>query len=521
MKRILISIVLSVASIAVAMECEVRNKLVEATRSNDYDEVVKLVKEGADVNAVMTHLPDGYDLEIKGVTPLICAANYGYTKIAEFLIENSADINPPKRVSRFQAGKCRNLFGSSPLHFACENGHSEMVELLIAHKADINAGNDVGHTPLHNAVANGHLEVVKLLLDAGAYTDPETVSMVTLSVVSQEMLKFSSTSYAYGSPLCSAINVGRIGIAEYLIDHGANVHVMAAGGGVLYGETLKKPRQYSQYVFNYPEVPTKHPLLLLAMFYGYSSLISKLKEAGASLQGIDSSLLLGLCSIGEFEDELDLITACRGASQHTSCGGTISICEAGEFNVCKDGTSLREKRVRLITSLLQSGVINLEALDTDFKEFSKNYDVTALIWAAFNGHKDVCKLLLEAGANNMVQNKYGRTALDCARIERNKLIVSLVKKWQTEATLKDAEDCKKFTMLCEKKNRYDDIIDLLHQKNVLPLKCQCINKVRDLLKDGTFNKEDMPHLDEFGFTWVVIPEKKESLEDNNNNKMKE
>ncbi len=83
-------------------------KLLEAVKSNEIEEVKKLIKEGADVNVV-----DKY-----GKTALHKASYWGYSKIVKMLIEKGADVN---MVDEYEI---------TALYWASFEGHSEIVKML-------------------------------------------------------------------------------------------------------------------------------------------------------------------------------------------------------------------------------------------------------------------------------------------------------------------------------------------------------------------------------------------------------
>jgi ankyrin repeat protein len=59
-------------------------------------------------------------------TPLIFAAQYGFTKVLSKLLDKGADVNASDR------------FGCHALAVACENGHVDIVRLLLQHAVEIN-----------------------------------------------------------------------------------------------------------------------------------------------------------------------------------------------------------------------------------------------------------------------------------------------------------------------------------------------------------------------------------------------
>jgi len=124
------------------------SKLGLAVTRGDLAEVKRLVIDcGANPNGQST---------VEGGTPLHTAADRGYLRIVEFLLEHGANPN------------MKNNYGSTPLHYAAMYGYPEVVELLLEHGANPNIQNRYGYTPLHFAIEGCFVDVVRVLLDHGA-----------------------------------------------------------------------------------------------------------------------------------------------------------------------------------------------------------------------------------------------------------------------------------------------------------------------------------------------------------------
>jgi ankyrin repeat protein len=193
---------------------------------NNYMELAEwLVDDHADVNA---H-------DSQGETALHRAVVYDRPpdyKMIRFLLRKGADVNATrqyqetplhqaaslglKEVARIlvkdgadvnaQAGR-----GETPLHMAsCPVGYPEIVELLLLHGANIEARQNNGATALHQAVLAGNIHVVELLLTKGASP--------------------AATNQGGKTPLHYAAVFGRAEIAGLLLAHNAVVNALDADG---------------------------------------------------------------------------------------------------------------------------------------------------------------------------------------------------------------------------------------------------------------------------------------------------
>ena len=93
--------------------------LFAAARLNSVVGATHLLAAGANVNAERTN-PD-----LAGLTPLHVAGNNGKYEVAQFFLENGAEVDAP------------DSKGSTPLHWCTLNGNSHIASLLLKHGADV------------------------------------------------------------------------------------------------------------------------------------------------------------------------------------------------------------------------------------------------------------------------------------------------------------------------------------------------------------------------------------------------
>lgn len=140
-------------------------------------EIVRmLIKAGADVNGG------------KWMTPLVLATRDARVDVIELLVESGANVNTTRYPPLHWAGKpeaaaalikaganvnVRDREGRTALHLT--TGHwvpkAEAVKILLAAGADVNARSKTGSTPLHKAVDHRNLDTLKLLIKAKADVD--------------------------------------------------------------------------------------------------------------------------------------------------------------------------------------------------------------------------------------------------------------------------------------------------------------------------------------------------------------
>jgi len=156
--------------------------LVEAAQKGDVDEVMALLNEGVDVNAVVRG--DG--------TALLVAARHGRTDLVRLLLDRGADANIGVEGD------------GNPLIMAASRGHRDIVTMLLDRGADVNAAVPGDGNALIMAGRHGQLDLVTLLLDRGAVID---------QVVPGDE-----------NALITASGAGYLDVVRLLVGRGANVN---------------------------------------------------------------------------------------------------------------------------------------------------------------------------------------------------------------------------------------------------------------------------------------------------------
>ncbi len=125
-----------------------------------------LIDHGAHVNAKESQ---------KDQTALMWAAGQSQAAMVKLLIAQGADVNAKSRVDEFvvqvssepRAGY-RSYGGLTPLHYATREGCVDCVKALKEGGANLNAPDPEGVTPLLTALWNAHFDTASYLIKAGA-----------------------------------------------------------------------------------------------------------------------------------------------------------------------------------------------------------------------------------------------------------------------------------------------------------------------------------------------------------------
>ena len=123
---------------------------------------------------------------------LQAASSAGQLLVVEYLLHNY-----PASLDSDQS------LGPRPISLAASKGHNEVVRTLLRYNVSVNIEDDTGRTPLHHAAKNGRCRVVRTLLHHHANIDAPDMEGNT--------------------PLHSAAMAGRARIIELLLHHAADL----------------------------------------------------------------------------------------------------------------------------------------------------------------------------------------------------------------------------------------------------------------------------------------------------------
>jgi ankyrin repeat protein len=222
---------------------QARPPLSEAAKADDREGVRRLLKQGANVNAL-----DG-----DGSTALHWAAYRDDLDVADQLLKAGAKVNiandlgatalwaaamnsSEEMVRRLlQAGADPNLAliaGETPLMVAARTGAAPVVAQLLAKGAKVNVSATRGQTALMWAVSQKHPAVVKLLIDAGADVHARSASWSQVMAVSPHGMLQYNKNVPHGSDtaLMFAARVGDFESAKLLVAAGAKPNDADAWG---------------------------------------------------------------------------------------------------------------------------------------------------------------------------------------------------------------------------------------------------------------------------------------------------
>ncbi|OHE93130.1 hypothetical protein CORC01_11542 [Colletotrichum orchidophilum] len=161
-----------------------------------------------EINSPDIGLGTDFQLQPQHAGPLHYAAQFGFVKLASYLIHNKqhdVDAKAP--------------FGRTALEIACRAGDFRLSKMLPDAGANSSASNDMGSTPLMEATYQGAFNLIKLLLDNGAdYNAADNRNDTALIVASSRgHLEIVTLLLEKGCEVAFAIDYGCTSLRMHLI----------------------------------------------------------------------------------------------------------------------------------------------------------------------------------------------------------------------------------------------------------------------------------------------------------------
>ncbi|KAL3105510.1 hypothetical protein niasHT_026944 [Heterodera trifolii] len=180
-----------------------------------------LLEKGADVHQTAVRQVNHVNI---GVTPLWVAVSLLQLEMCHVLIAHGANVD---------LGSDASL---TPLLLACGQGSTEIVTLLVENGANVNLGNSEGATPTMNTSRFGRIELLSFLLSHGANVEQMDDNGTRFALLDAavsghlEVCRLLVDEWAadvnqqtIDTALMRACRFGHLGIAVFLIEHGADI----------------------------------------------------------------------------------------------------------------------------------------------------------------------------------------------------------------------------------------------------------------------------------------------------------
>ncbi|KAF8096162.1 hypothetical protein N665_0316s0007 [Sinapis alba] len=324
-----------------------------------------------------------------GRTLLHHAVLCGNQAAVRVLLNCGADPETPIRTS--QGIELR------PVHIAARYGSVEIIQQLVSFNCDIDSNTDVGDTALLISTRHKHTECVKILALAGA--DFGLLNKFGHSVI----------SVAESSKWCLGLERVILELIRFgVVPHSSNASVFSP---LLYvaqagdADALKSLVKAQEAIVDYQDEEGFSAAMLAAM-NGHVEAFRVLVYAGADIK---LSNIYGdtVVSMSEKNGNLDMIEKVMlefalEKDNRSVAGGFYALhCAAKRGDV---------KAVKL----LSGKGYGLDVPDGD--------GYTPLMLAAIEGHGNMCEFLISHGANCNAKNARGKTLLDLAVGEGDKVI---------------------------------------------------------------------------------------------------
>ncbi len=421
---------------------------------NDADSADLLLRQGADANIAndfgMTPLSQAclnastqfvrqllvagahsYTAIATGETPLMTCAKTGNADAVKLLVEYGAVVNA-KEPSQNQTA----------LMWAAAERHPSVVSALIEEHADMKAQTKAGFAAIHFAARVGDLESLKLLVASGVDINSQTGG-------GDE--KGATSGY---TPLLVATLRAQVDTALYLLDHGADPNVGAAGFTPLHWASTSWEGYASNPVYGFEEAmsgiqdrPAKLRLVKALLAHGANVNARMTKRQPSFATGytdtVGATPLLLAASIDDVEMMRILLAAGADPKIKTATNASAIMAATGLNHGIGESFVTEAEATDAVKLLLDLG---LDAKgETTLNE-------NALFGPAYRGWNTLLAQMIDLGVNVNAVSKAGVTPWLAANGQGDRLGGVLYNKEGADLLLKHGAD-PKLGSPCEAQNK--------------------------------------------------------------------
>ena len=308
-------------------------------------------------------------------TRLADAAMQGDRAAVKSLLQQKAEVNAPQGD------------GATALHWAASNEDLEMVKLLLAAGANVNAATrDGGVTPLFMACTSGNAAIIEALLNAGA---------------SAKSAKPNGTT-----ALMTAAASGSVNALKALLDHGAEINAKESVHGqtaLMFAAALNRVEAVKFLAQHSADVNMASNVAKLERVrFDQDGNVVETPAGGGPAggrggrggRGRGAAAPVAAPTPAKTADEED---AANDAEAAAAAAKTAKAAAESDLDLLARSFGLKSAEARFAAPKAKAGDIAARAPRRVGAEVMGG--MTALLYAAREGHTDTARALVEAGAN--------------------------------------------------------------------------------------------------------------------------